>query len=238
MKNIYRLLPFISISCSLTSCEVLNNSSKYTFADGYYYSKLNTKKTKKYYVVAGSDSIKVYPSLLLTTKTDTVSTIIIFFPPNKKPSAFTTYFFRTKTFDLDVLTTLFKYRAPVTGFPGQLNTGFNGAIFSGYRTDFYKLSYNETPLHVATRQVTHYGFSVGGFAGLGTARIDDYVTLNRINYQYDGAVITTGLAAELGFNKINFGLTYGFDFLTDRNKHIWINNGKPWVGISLGLNLN
>ena len=127
---------------------------------------------------------------------------------------------------------------PVHGFPGQLNTGFNGALFSAYGTDFYKLYYQETPLHMATRQVTHYGFSVGGFAGLGTARIDDYVTLNRINYQYDGVVISTELAAELGFNKINFGLPYGFDFLTDRNKHIWINNGKPWVGISLGLNLN
>lgn len=238
MKNFYRLLPFISISCVLASCEVLNNSSKYNFADGYYYSKLNTKKTKKYYVVAGSDSIKVYPSLLSTTKTDTVNTVILFFPPNKKPAAFLPFLFRTKTFDLDVLTILFKYRNAVTGFPGQLNTGFNGALFSGYRTDFYKLSYKENPLHVQIRDVTHYGFSVGGFAGLGTSRIDEYVTLNRINYQYDGAVITTGLAAEFGINKINFGLNYGFDFLTDRNKHVWINNGKPWVGISLGLNLN
>ena len=68
---------------------------------------------------------------------------------------------------------------------------FNGALFTAYRTDVYKLSYKENPLHLAKRIVTHYGFSIGGFAGLDTARIQEYVTLNRINYQYDGAVITT-----------------------------------------------
>ena len=111
-----------------------------------------------------------------------------------------------------MFTILFKYRASVDGFPNQLNANFNGALFTGYRTDFYKLNYKETPLHISKRQVTHYGYSIGGFAGAGTARIDEYVTLNRINYEYDGAVITTGIAAEFGFNKINFGLTYGFDF--------------------------
>ncbi len=238
MTAIYKLLLFMCILILLVGCEVLNNSSKYNFTDGYYQCKLNTKKPVKYYVVATSDSIKVYPARSGSKKIDTISTITIFFPPIQKSGSFKPASFRTKTFDLDVFTILFKYRRRVGEFPSQLNTGFNGALFTGYRTDVYNLSYKENPLHVAKRTVSHYGYSVGGFAGLGTARIDEYVTLNRINYQYDGAVITSGLAVEFGINKINFGLNYGFDFLTDRNKNVWINNGKPWFGISLGLNIN
>ncbi|MDB5278044.1 MAG: hypothetical protein JWR61_2999 [Ferruginibacter sp.] len=238
MRFIYRLLFFASALMLFTSCEVLNNSSKYNFIDGYYKSKIQSKKPVKYYVVAASDSIKVYPAHPGTKKIDTVGTITIFFPPVEKATSFKAVSFRTETFDLDVFTILFKYRRAVRQFPNQLTTGFNGALFTGYRTDVYKLSYKENPLNLSKRDIAHYGFSVGGFAGLGTARMDEYVTLNRINYQYDAAVVTTGLAAEFGINKINFGLTYGFDFLTDRNKQVWINNGKPWLGISIGLNIN
>ena len=86
--------------------------------------------------------------------------------------------------------------------------------------------------------ITHYGYSVGGFLGLGAARIDEYVTLNRINYEYDGTVITGGFAGEFGINKLNFGLTFGIDYLTDKNRHVWVNQTKPWMGLSIGINLN
>ena len=238
MKNFNGILLSLCTVSLFSSCEVLNNTSKFNFINGYYFSKLHTKKTRKFYVVTESDSIKVYPAVIASKQIDTISTITLFFPPNKKPSKFYEYSFRNATFDLDVFTIIFKYRAAVQGFPNQLSTGFNGAFFTGYRNDKYILKYAETPLHLAKRQISHYGYSVGGFAGIGTARIDEYVTLNRINYQYDGTVVTTGIAAEFGLNKINFGLVYGFDFLTDRNKQVWINNKKPWFGISLGLNIN
>ena len=95
-----------------------------------------------------------------------------------------------------------------------------------------------TPLHVAKRKITHKGYSFGAFAGIGSARIDEFVTLNRINYEYDGAVFTTGIATELGFNNINFGIETGLDFLTDRNSHAWVSEKKGWIGLSIGINLN
>ncbi len=82
----------------------------------------------------------------------------------------------------------------------------------GYRKDIYGLSYKENPLRTQVRNITHYAYSVGGFVGLGMARIDEYVTLNRINYEYDGAVLTGGLAAILDFNRFNFGITGGIDY--------------------------
>jgi hypothetical protein len=42
--------------------------------------------------------------------------------------------------------------------------------------------------------------------------MDEYVKFNPSNYQYDGAIITTELAAKFSFNKINFGITYGVYF--------------------------
>ena len=46
----------------LVGCGITRSSSKYNFSDGYYYSKLNGKQNKKYYVVSADDSIKVYPA--------------------------------------------------------------------------------------------------------------------------------------------------------------------------------
>lgn len=231
----------VIILCALnlfTGCKILHNSAKYNFTSGFYFSKLNTGKQKKYYLVTGGDSIKVYPSHVARQIADTIKSITVLFPPNKKPSSFSDYSFRAESFDLDVLTLLFKYRPAVHGFPNQFNTTLNGAVYAGYRTDIFKLSYKENPLHIANRNITHYGYSVGGFLGAGAARIDEYVTLGRINYEYDGTVVTGGLAGEFGINKLNFGLTFGLDYLTDKNRRVWVNETKPWMGLSLGLNLN
>ena len=229
---------FVYASLLLYSCGVTGTLSKYNFANGYYYYELNSKKNEKYYVVTGSDSIKVYPRGNSRQIADTVKSITLLFPPNKKPADFMQYKFSSKGFDLDVISTVFKYRPAVNNFPGQLNTNFNGAIYAGYRTDDYFLTYTNTPLQVATGKIRHHGYSVGSFAGLGAARIDEYVTLNCINYEYDGTVITGGIATEFGFNKINFGLVLGLDYLTDKNRGVWVNEEMPWLGLSIGLNLN
>ena len=236
-----RLLAIIitGYTCTLVSgCGVTQTASKFAFSDGYYKSRLDSTKPAKYYVVSDGDSIKVYPPDIAARLADTIRSITVLFPPNKKPPGFANQTFESHGFDLDVITILFKYRPPVKSFPNQINTNFNGALYAGYRTDFYTLAYDETPLHVSKRKINHFGYSLGGFAGAGTARIDEYVTLNRIDYEYDGAVVTTGVAIELNLNRINFVIVGGLDFLTDKNSHVWVNEGKGWVGVGLGLNLN
>jgi len=222
----------------ISGCGINRHTSKYSFNDGYYRSKLNGRKYKKYYVVTGSDSIKVYPSNISRQLADTVKSVTFLFPPHIQPKDFKNKTFSSKNFDLDVISVIFKYRPRVPDYPPQLNTYFNGAFYAGYRKDSYILSYDNTPLHVANRQIIHHGYSFGGFAGLGSARIDEFVTLNRINYEYDGVVFTTGIASELDLDKINFVMLSGLDFLTDKNSHLWVNNQKIWIGIGIGLNLN
>lgn len=219
------------------SCSPLKDTSKYQLNDGFYKTRIDSIPVKVY-VLAGSDSIKIYRKALLSSgKIDTVKSTLFMFPA-VKPAKFTDQSFRRTTFDLDFLTVLFKYRPSVKGFPPQFNTTFNGAAYFGYRTDVYKLEYRSTPLHVYKRNITHIGYSFGFFTGLGTARIDEYVTQNALNYEYDGLVNLSGFAAILAIDKLTAGLTLGADHLLDRNHDLWVNNGKPWIGLSIGLNIN
>ena len=230
---------FIFLPVALDSCETLKESSKYNFTEGYYHSRLYHKKNKKVYVVPDDDSIKVYSAKKIREgKIDTTKSIKIAFPADQKPAQFENYMFTRSSFDLDVLTVLFKYRPAVPGFPRQFNATFNGAVYTGYRFDTYQLHYDKNPMEAYKRTITHYGYSFGIFSGFGSARIDEYVTNNAINIEYDGVVNLTGVAAIVAVNKLTFGLTFGVDHLLDSNRHHWVNQGKPWVGLSLGLNLN
>lgn len=227
------------MAAGLIGCRALKDNSKYGFNEGYYQSRLFHKKQKKVYVVPYEDSIKVYTvKAPRNADVDTAHSLKIAFPADEKPLQFDRYRFRRHTPDVDVLTILFKYRPAVKDFPQQLNATFNGAVYFGYRTDIYELSYQQTPLRRYKRNLSHYGYSLGVFTGLGVARIDPFVTRNGIAIEYDGVVNPTGVAAIVAVNKLTVGLTAGIDFLLDRNRKYWVNHKKPWIGLGVGLNLN
>lgn len=233
---LYLLLLFLA-----ASCQTLKNSSKYGFTEGYYkgYYK-DQKPAGVVYVFPDEDSIKVYNAASLAGRqADSVKSLTDVFPYVRKNGQTLPYHFDRHSFDIDVLSILVKYRPFVNGFPNQFNTDIlNGAVFIGYRTDLYKVTYRPTPFNTFKRQITHYGFSFGGFAGLGATRIDEFVTRNAVAIQYDGVVAPTGLAAIIAIDKLSFGLNAGIDHLLDANHSYWIYQGKPWVGLSVGLNLN
>ena len=227
------LLPLI-----FGSCKALKESSKYGFNEGYYKSRLFHKKLKKVYVVPQDNYIKVYTEKSLH-KVDTAIAVKIAFPPDQRPGDFEEYLFRKSSPDIDIISILLKYRAAIFGFPNQLNTSiFNGAFYFGYRNDIYKLKYTENPLHEFKRNVRHYGFSAGVFAGLGTTAMNEFVTQNNIAIEYDGFVNVEGVAAFFSVRKLTFGLNFGVDHLMDPNREVWIYQGKSWVGLSVGLHLN
>ena len=229
----------IAFCLSLCSCRVSNESSKFGFTEGFYKSRLYHKKLKKIYIIPSDDSIRIFSEKSIKKGfVDTTKKIKIIFPQNTKPLQFEDYYFKKNSFDLDILSVLFKYRPSVKNFPRQLNTTFNGAAYFGYRTDVYQLSYKQTPLKQFKRNITHFGYSVGVFTCLGSARIDQSVTLNAIDYEYDGVVYGNGIAVILGLNNFSFGLTGGIDFLLDKNKKFWVNQKKPSIGLSIGLNIN
>jgi hypothetical protein len=105
--------------------------------------KAKSGNNHSYYTVVDEDKIALHP----VTKTeegwmaDTSTTAFIYLnrlKPEEKNQSVT---FVNRSFDLDVLTILFKYRPGISNFPNQLNTKFNGAGYLGYRSDLYLLTY-------------------------------------------------------------------------------------------------
>jgi len=218
-------------------CQTLRNSPKYSFAEGYYSSRLYHKKRKKVYIVPSDDSIRIYSAKRISRGADTA--LKLAFPPNARPATFNDYNFRQLSLDFDVLNLLCKFRPSQKGFPPQFNNNIlNAALYLGRRADVYQLRYRRTPLGADRRTITHYGYSFGVFAGFGGAHIDEYVTRNALAVQYDGLVQIAGVAAIVGIDRVNFGLNIGVDHLLDGNRRLWIYQGKPWLGVSIGLNLN
>lgn len=224
----------------LVSCTSINQSSKYQFVDGIYKAKIFEKNKKRIYVGVGEDTITVFR--LNNTKkvfhVDTLRSLAIAFPVIQQDTLFNSYNFTQRSFDLDILTIPIKYRPSEAGLPNQLNTNFNGAFYTGYRRDVYRLSYRRAPFRVYKRKITHYGYSLGLFTGIGSTAINPWVTRDVVAAEYDGIVWLKGIAGIAGINNFTFGLALGVDHLLDKNHHVWIYQGKPWLGLTLGLNLN
>ncbi len=220
----------------LPGCAVIRHSAKYDFGEGVYFGSLLRLNSSRKFVAEtkDKDTITVMP-ILRDDVFDSIHKLRLPAIANKLIRH--QYFFKP-SFDLDVVTIPFKYRPVTEGFPRQLNANYNAALYLGYRTDAYRVSFKANHLGGFSRQVTHVGFSLGAFAGIGATAMNPWVTNNKIDIEYDGFIISEGLAAIIAINNLSAGIGLGYDRLTDRNKQVWIYQGKPWIGLLLGLNLN
>ncbi len=205
----------------ISSCATIKNNAKYELSDGKY--KHNKKKI---YVDNEEEVIKI--------KTETE---ILQFPYNSDKNI-PTFTLTKPSLDLDIFTTILKVRPATEFVPAQLNTNFNGNIYIGFRNDKYKIKYEDSYFGNFHRQITHIGYSYGIFAGLGNTFISPTNTNNVFPGEYDGIVSQKGISGILAVDKISVGLNVGFDNLLDYNKHIWIYEGKLWVGLVFGVSLN
>jgi hypothetical protein len=231
-KTIWGLILILGLS----SCAVME-TPKYKLSDGYFKTSAFISEQKKVYIDTSEDTIFVYRTNQLSGTPDTV-TGKHNFPQIVAQADIKSAYFRQASFDLDFLTIPFKYRPKQSGLPQQFNTNLNGAVYLGYRDDIYHLSYGRNPLSKYQRQISHYGISYGLFTGFGSSAMNPSVTNNRISTEYDGLVWGKGVAGIIGINNFTIGLAVGFDNLLDKNKKVWIYQGKPWLGLAFGLNLN
>ncbi|PSR57067.1 hypothetical protein AHMF7605_28085 [Adhaeribacter arboris] len=145
--------------------------------------------------------------------------------------------FHRHTFDVDVFTIPFKIRLAMNGFPTQLNPNFSGTVYLGRRHDYYRIQaipkHSDRPF-----KITGVGYGYGGILGIGAVTMNPFVTQNYITYEYDGFVLTGGAAGIYDAKKFNLGLAMGTDLLLDKNRKHWLYQGKPWLGILFGINLN
>jgi hypothetical protein len=222
--------PFLLAALLLTGCASLQESSKYGLAQGRYRLTHGEQRTVVH-LQHQEDSIVLYDPATAQIKDVLVQ---------RMPVA--TDAVRTLTnpsLDVDVLYTLFKFRPATAHMPPQLGTGFNGNLYLGRRTDIYRVHYRaDRYLGRAERQITHFGFSGGIFAGIGSTPVNPFTTVPEVALEYDGLVLQTGIAFIVGVNKLSVGLCAGADELLDGNGRAWIYRRRPWFGLMLGLNLN
>lgn len=216
MKNLLWVGAFLVT----TSCASLTNLQDSELTSGYYQYREAGARPKKVYLNAEQDSVAILDA-------DTKTPI-----PNRAGQVF-----RKGSFDVDVLVVTFKVRPSAGNLPQQLTTDFNGNIFLGYRSDWFKSKYVNTPAGVV-KKLRNRSLTWGAFTGIGTSSVTPSTTRYQINDEYNGLIVSHGISAMAGVNKITVGLGVGWDYLTDRDKHVWIYQNKPWVGLTLSLNLN
>jgi hypothetical protein len=230
----------LMVVSTMTGCGSLLESSKYDFSDGVYRAKIGREKKTRVYVQIGEDSIEVVSVARVRGELalDSSQSFMLSYPEVINGLSYESPLFIQNSFDLDVLTIPFKYRLPTSGVPNQLTAHFTGAAYLGYRSDLYRLSYQKAPLMRRKRTIRHYGYSFGGFGGLGATTINPLLTGNQVAMEYEGVVVTKGIAGIIAVNNFTFGLGIGLDHLLDQNRSAWIYQSKPWFGLTFGLNLN
>ncbi len=223
-------------------CTTLQESSKYEFVEGVYRAKISGAPSAKVYVDKADEAIVLYPAREYRrgqpVKLDTTTKIVLAIPEELDTDPRFAYTFSKPSFDLDVLTIPFKYRPGTAGIPNQLNTTFQGALFVGARRDVFRFQYKATPVGNYRRFFNHFGYSVGLFSGIGATTVNEAFTNNAVGYEYEGVVLLNGLAGIIGINNFTVGLALGIDHLLDKNRHDWVYQRKPWLGLAFGLNLN
>lgn len=224
---------------TFVSCRALKDSPKYKLTDGVYKTKEDGHEMTVY-VENAEDSVLVY-QLAPGWKTKITNSKPLkpkVYPQGGVEKEIAASKYWKNTFDLDVLTIPFKYRPSTSSFTPQLSNHLNGALYLGYRNDTYELSYKRNPVGKISQRITHLGFSAGIATGMGVTPLNPWVTDNNINVEYDGFIWSKALCVLMAVEKLNFGLALGVDHLLDRNRKYWIYQGKPYLGLTVGLNLN
>lgn len=226
------------LSFFLSSCSVVQKTSKQELSDGVYLKTTENEKQKVYINVV-DDSIRIYQTITLNHKIhiDTLKPLELYLS-KYKTSENSKFSLSNESFDIDFLTMPVKFRFATKGVPVQLNSELNASVFFGYRNDRYSIKYITNPLNISKLRITHFGYSVGLFNSIGNTFMSPTNTNDKLQQEYDGIVWSKGLAGIIGVNNLSLGLAIGFDNLLDQNSSSWIYENKPWIGLGFGLNLN
>jgi hypothetical protein len=111
------LIIFASTLLIMSGCAGLKDLPKYQLKNDYYLFKQAGAKPIDVFVDVQEDTL-----ILISANKMAVDV-----KPGKDQALM------KKSFDVDIMTVLFKYRPQTLGFPRQLNSTFNGNVYFGYR---------------------------------------------------------------------------------------------------------
>lgn len=238
MKNpVIKTACFYLLAATCAGCNLLNKTSSTVLQKGAYTHRSDDKKDV--YINITEQGIEAHPVSKQdgSWKVDSTKAPVVY-PFELKGSPARQAVFHKYSFDIDFLTIPLKLRPAKETVPAQLNSNLNGALFFGYRTDEYKLNYQTDLLGESEMQVSHFGFSLGVFTGLGNTLMSPTNTNDLLQQEYDGLIWSKGLTGIIAVNSFTIGISAGFDNLLDKNRKIWIYETQPWIGLAFGINLN
>ena len=223
-----------------SSCSVLQESVTHGLVDGYYRSRPEAGPAQRVYVHVEADTLTAYAVGRTTAGRVIDTTAFTLHPlaPVEVGGPCAPHTFVKHGLDLDLVYAVLKYRPATAGVPQQLNTDLNGSLYLGYKTERYTVACMRDALGHQRRVVRNSGFDMGGFVGLGATTMNGSVTQDPIAIDYTGMVLTSGVGIFTSLGRLGFGLTCGWDHLLDENGDRWIYQDKPWLGLSIGVNLN
>lgn len=261
MKNLSLLIAFMLL---MTSCASLHQRSEilelddifqvrprqtlFTYQKGKVVSKLTTQLTKAGLYERNDTLFAEFIAQSLPpadsdsgTLDQSDSAAVLFVHHNpvlkriKEESPWFNY--QLKSFDVDLFTVPFKFRFPQEGRPGQLNTNPNVGVYvglrydrGGYRTLFFRRERRS--------EIRSLSFGLGGFASIGSALVSSFTTNGVVSDEYEALGLNYGLASIVGYKTFTAGLALGFENLISADNRVWIYHNKPYLGITIGLNLN
>lgn len=223
-----------------SSCSSIKNPSKIGLGEGVYRSSIEGSKAQSLYLEENGELLDFYPIENRDREWSGSQSQSPLITINKANPEFSQKLhLMKKSFDLDLITIPIKYRPAAAQVPSQINSVLNAAAYFGYRMDYYQLDGTKTnPIGKINLAIDHFGFSLGGFLGIGNSELSPTTTLGNIPLEYEGIVLSKGIAAIFAVNKFTMGIGLGWDNLLDSNRSFWIYQNKPWLGLAIGINLN
>lgn len=141
-------------------------------------------------------------------------------------------------FDVDAITIPFKYRfRQGATLPGGFVSNANVGLYAGWRVDVltHRIMYTQ---NTCLSELTSVAYGFGVFSTVNPVTVNPWNTDYRLDVEYDGLGVNYGIAAIAAYQQMTVGLLLGFEMLLDENARYWVFHHKPWIGVSLGLNLN
>lgn len=218
----------------LNSCVVFRKAESDHLHDGYYRTVI-AGKTQTVWVETGEDTLRVeIPDGVNQANTEPIVQVLnLDIDTPAAPMRFV-----QRTLDVDLLSIPVKIRPATQGIPTQMVTSINAAIFLGFRKDVYHLHQQKQGRGHYRFKEFHHGFSIGACTGIGASSITSGFTRKMVSTDYEGVVWSNGIAGLIAINQFTIGVMLGTDNLLNTDRRYWIYEGKPWVGLAVGLNLN
>ena len=219
----------LPILLAATGCGTLQQATTHGLSDGKY-KLVSDQGRQPVYLSVKDDSLAIYTIKENVLSKD--SAILIQFDVDHSPLKLS-----KSGLDFDIATILFKYRFKTNTLPAQVNSNLNLAGYLGYKKEFFRFTSRKTPDGRFKTHRLHYSFDAGLFTGFGATTMNASTTNGFLTTEYDGFIWQNGAATFIGFDIFTFGIGVGFDTLLDSNRKTWIYNGKPWLGLMIGLTL-